>query len=190
MRISGGNAGYTMFRGSVKSTGYPLHLSVSPSLPLPASPCAVTKQLDSTQRRGVFLSTVLRRAMWGEGSALEWEALRLSRGSITPLRGPSGVSCTELGVVKVTQILQRRPAAITINTTHSGKGIITDVESELSPLDKRISGCKVFFYGHRWKSDYLQLTVMAVRLILIPVAVQQCATPCLPVWDMGVRQSL
>jgi hypothetical protein len=34
VRISGSNAGYTMFRGSVKSTGYPLHLPVSPSLPL------------------------------------------------------------------------------------------------------------------------------------------------------------
>jgi hypothetical protein len=31
--ISGSNAGYTMFRGSVKSTGYPLHSPVSPSLP-------------------------------------------------------------------------------------------------------------------------------------------------------------
>jgi hypothetical protein len=35
VRISGSNAGYTTFRGSVKSTGYPLHLPVSPSLPLP-----------------------------------------------------------------------------------------------------------------------------------------------------------
>jgi len=33
VRISGSNAGYTKFRGSVKSTGYPLHSSVSPSLP-------------------------------------------------------------------------------------------------------------------------------------------------------------
>jgi hypothetical protein len=33
--ISGSNAGYTTFRGSVKSTGYPLHSPVSPSLPLP-----------------------------------------------------------------------------------------------------------------------------------------------------------
>ena len=32
--ISGSNAGYTMFRGSVKSTGYPLHSSVSLSFPL------------------------------------------------------------------------------------------------------------------------------------------------------------
>ena len=35
VRISGSNDGYTMFRGSVKSTGYPLHSPVSPSLPLP-----------------------------------------------------------------------------------------------------------------------------------------------------------
>ena len=35
VRISGNNAGYTMFRGSVKSTGYPLHSPVSPSLTLP-----------------------------------------------------------------------------------------------------------------------------------------------------------
>jgi hypothetical protein len=35
VRISGSDAGYVMFRGSVKSTGYPPHLPVSPSLPLP-----------------------------------------------------------------------------------------------------------------------------------------------------------
>ena len=35
MRICGSNAGYTMFPGSVKSIGYPLHSPVSPSLPLP-----------------------------------------------------------------------------------------------------------------------------------------------------------
>ena len=46
--ISGSSAGYTMFRGSVRSTGYhsirhfPLHF------PSRASPCAVTFQLDST----------------------------------------------------------------------------------------------------------------------------------------------
>jgi len=32
--ISGSNAGYTKFRGSVKGTGYPLHSPVSPSIPL------------------------------------------------------------------------------------------------------------------------------------------------------------
>ena len=35
VRISNSNAGYTMFGGSVKSTGYPLHSPVSPSLTLP-----------------------------------------------------------------------------------------------------------------------------------------------------------
>ena len=35
VRISGSNAGYTMFRGSVKGTGYPFHSPISPSLPLP-----------------------------------------------------------------------------------------------------------------------------------------------------------
>ena len=35
VRISRSNAGCTMFRGRVKSTGYPLHSPVPPSLPLP-----------------------------------------------------------------------------------------------------------------------------------------------------------
>jgi len=35
VRISGSNAGYTMFRVSVKGTGYPLHSPVAPSLPPP-----------------------------------------------------------------------------------------------------------------------------------------------------------
>jgi len=35
VHIRGSNAGYIIFRGSVKSTGYPLLSSVSPSLPLP-----------------------------------------------------------------------------------------------------------------------------------------------------------
>ena len=48
MRISGSDAGYTMFRDSVKSTGYPLPTPVSPSLPLPGSPCAITFQPEST----------------------------------------------------------------------------------------------------------------------------------------------
>jgi len=35
VRFSGSNAGYTMFRGSAKSTGYPLHSPISPSLYIP-----------------------------------------------------------------------------------------------------------------------------------------------------------
>jgi hypothetical protein len=36
VRISGSHSGYTVFRGSVKSTGYPLHPPVFPSLPPPS----------------------------------------------------------------------------------------------------------------------------------------------------------
>ena len=35
VRICVSNAGFTMFRGSVKGTGYPFHSPVSPALPLP-----------------------------------------------------------------------------------------------------------------------------------------------------------
>jgi len=35
VRISGSNAGYTMFRGGVKGIGYLIYSPVSPSLPLP-----------------------------------------------------------------------------------------------------------------------------------------------------------
>ena len=41
-----------MFRGSVKSTGHPLHSPVSPSLPPRVSPCAYTFQLYFYQRLG------------------------------------------------------------------------------------------------------------------------------------------
>jgi hypothetical protein len=56
VRISGSNAGYTMFRDSVKSTGYPLHSPVSPLLPLPALLCAITFQLDSTHQQSYVKS--------------------------------------------------------------------------------------------------------------------------------------
>jgi hypothetical protein len=62
VRISGSNAGYTKFRGSVKGTGYPLHWSVSPSLPLPASPCAVTFQLDSKSGKHLIQGWVSHKA--------------------------------------------------------------------------------------------------------------------------------
>jgi len=69
VRISGSNAGYTMFQGSMKSTGYPLHSPVSPSLPLPASPCAITFQLDSTT------NLVRTAALWVEISTSHlWNA--------------------------------------------------------------------------------------------------------------------
>ena len=59
VRISGSNAGYTMFRGSVKGTGYPLHSPVSHSLPLPALSCAITFQQDSTNQWALSLPRAL-----------------------------------------------------------------------------------------------------------------------------------
>jgi len=53
VRISGSNVGYTMFRGSVKSTGYPLHSPVSPSLLLP---CVTVCHYIST---GVYPTAIL-----------------------------------------------------------------------------------------------------------------------------------
>ena len=52
VRISSSNAGYTMFQGSVKGTGYPLHSPVSPSLPFP---CVTVCHHIST---GVYLNKV------------------------------------------------------------------------------------------------------------------------------------
>jgi hypothetical protein len=54
VRISGSNVGYTMFRGSVKGTGYPLHSPVSPLLPLP---CVTVCHHIST---GLYLWLVLQ----------------------------------------------------------------------------------------------------------------------------------
>ena len=62
VRISGSNAGYTRFGGSEMGTGYPLNWPVSPSLPLPTSPCAITFRLDSTQNYFTLPSTVQAQA--------------------------------------------------------------------------------------------------------------------------------
>ena len=51
VRISGSNAGYTMFRGSVKGTGYLLHSQFPLHFPSRASPCAITFQLESSYLR-------------------------------------------------------------------------------------------------------------------------------------------
>jgi len=51
VRVGGSNAGYTMFRGSVKGTGYPLHSPVSLSLPLPC--VTVCHHISTGVNRGV-----------------------------------------------------------------------------------------------------------------------------------------
>ena len=57
VRISGSNAGYIMFRGNVKSTGYPLHSPVSPSFPLP---CVTVCHQVSTGLYNLWYSTQLQ----------------------------------------------------------------------------------------------------------------------------------
>ena len=56
VRISGSNAGYTMFRGTVKGTGYPLHSPVFPSLQPPVR-----------HRAPSCFNWTLRENMWKEG---------------------------------------------------------------------------------------------------------------------------
>jgi hypothetical protein len=59
VHISGSNAGYTMFRGSVQSSGYLLHSPVSPSIRFRASRCAITFQLESTSTEQLALSRLV-----------------------------------------------------------------------------------------------------------------------------------
>jgi len=61
VRISGSNAGYTMFRGSVKSNGYPLRSPVSPSLPLPC--ITVCHHISTGLYRYMFLTNAHYQAI-------------------------------------------------------------------------------------------------------------------------------
>jgi len=67
VRISGNNDGYTMFRGSVKGTGYPLHSPVSPSLPPRATPCAIIFQLEFKFFSSVVLANRVYEGVGREG---------------------------------------------------------------------------------------------------------------------------
>ena len=68
VRISDTNAGYTMFRGSVKSTGYPFHSPVSPSLPLPC--VTVCHHISSVLYFRVYDLDDERIFAWNESSYL------------------------------------------------------------------------------------------------------------------------
>ena len=62
VRISGSNAGYTMFWGSMKGTGYPLHSPVSTSLPLP---CVTVCHHISTGVYHVFTHYLVNGTIFG-----------------------------------------------------------------------------------------------------------------------------
>jgi hypothetical protein len=60
MRISSSDAGYTMFRGSVKSIGYTLHSPVRPSFPLPR--VTVCHHISTHDLNVVWVSRSLQRS--------------------------------------------------------------------------------------------------------------------------------
>jgi hypothetical protein len=67
VRISGSNDGYTMFRGSVKSTGYPLHSPVFHSLPFPG--VTVCHHISTGLYVITFRHTILGGTPLDDGSA-------------------------------------------------------------------------------------------------------------------------
>jgi hypothetical protein len=70
--ISGSNAGYTMFRGSVKGTGYPRHSSFSPSIP---NPCVTVCHHISSGLYNCryFVCTLLQDTVLSSGYAYDVE---------------------------------------------------------------------------------------------------------------------
>ena len=87
VRIRDGNAGYTMFRGSVKGTGYPLHLPVFPSLPLPCATVCHHISIGVYRRWRLENFSPANLICWGEGKKIPLEAWRGPEGS-TRLRLP------------------------------------------------------------------------------------------------------
>jgi hypothetical protein len=125
VHISVSNAVYTMFRGSVKSTGYPLHSPVSPSLPPPprASPCAITFQLESNINIGDEWSNFSPGSFYLRGERFRYllirrlvgpqkwfDALR-NRKNLLPLRGVEFglqfVACTVLNQLLCSLIISK-----------------------------------------------------------------------------------
>jgi hypothetical protein len=88
VRINGGNAVYNMFQGSVKSTGYPLHSPVSPSLPV------------SCVTVCYHISTGLYPRVFWKGNQLPIHTASYPRRmqfSATPLRKPRSSQHVSLG---------------------------------------------------------------------------------------------
>ena len=86
VRISGSNAGYTMFRGSVNSTGYPLHSPGTPSL---SPPCFTVWQHISTELYN-FLSIIKLPTLHNSNSSEINTTTQLFRRSTLPVRDVTG----------------------------------------------------------------------------------------------------
>ena len=89
VRISVVKADYTMFRGSVKSTGYPLHSPVSPLLPLP---CVTVCHHISAGFYNTFAAMfVLLLWMWN--NEFSWDFEFLCRTVLYCVRRPQVLFC-------------------------------------------------------------------------------------------------
>jgi hypothetical protein len=120
VRISGSDAGYTVFRGSVKGTGYPLHSPVSLHFPSHASPRAVTFRLDSNvlysrerswPSQHKYKSLQLARTVGGiiQSFSQTWVAIILWSSSpaqcrsVSFITNPKPVSCTAVNTQNTTK---------------------------------------------------------------------------------------
>ena len=87
VRMSGSNAGYTMFRGSVKGTGYPLHSPSPPSFPLPcvtlchhiSSGFSKSTQITCTTNRIVCPQTTIYNTLIPTKSEVTYRGLHLDQ---------------------------------------------------------------------------------------------------------------
>jgi len=119
VRISGNNAGYTMFRGSVKGTGYPLHSPVSPQFPSLASPCAITFQLSLPTKDSISSRTVRCRdsKRTDENAAFECHRSDLCNKSLLASLSPAELTSTTR--VFETYIYQAGRGVVTLSGVHS-----------------------------------------------------------------------
>jgi len=119
-RISGSNAGYTMFCGCVKGTGYPLHSPVSPSLPLP---CITMCHHIST---GVYQSGLHKCLYWTVSPVVDKSvSLICVSGLVQSVLGVSSTSYWETLLALVSLISPPSQQAILKLCTGYGKCIAT-----------------------------------------------------------------
>jgi hypothetical protein len=97
--IVGSNAGYTMFRGSVKSTAYPLHSPVSPSLPVTVCHHVST----AVQRKLACFSHVAKHLHFGSLSqSIGIKSFTLKRPCFSPCSPPQcSCTCDTLGITRL-----------------------------------------------------------------------------------------
>ena len=138
MRISGSNAGYTMFRDSVNGTGYPLHSPVSLSLPLPC--VTVCHHVSTVLYQSMYLCLIqyflvrilftvkclTSRSQWPRGLRRRSAAARLLRSWVRiPPRAWMFVCCVLSGRGLCDELITR-PESLR-RADHSSRGVLPTV---------------------------------------------------------------